>query len=240
MNLINAAVNHEVDCFVFTSSIAVYGAGQVPMVETLTPEPEDSYGIAKRAVELELITSREVFGLDFVTFRPHNVYGELQNTGDRYRNALGIFMNQIMDGVPMSIFGDGEQQRAFTYVGDITPHIADAPWTPGARGEIFNIGADQPYTVNELAQLVRQAMGAPYHPIIHHAARNEVAVAFSDHSKAQSVFAAQPITPLTEGIDRMARWARKQGPRSTEPFTAIEIMKNLPPSWAADFAHDRG
>ncbi|MGA2008931.1 MAG: NAD-dependent epimerase/dehydratase family protein [Solirubrobacteraceae bacterium] len=95
VNLINAAVNHGADCFVFTSSIAVYGAGQVPMIETLTPEPEDPYGIAKRAVELDLIASHQMFGLDFVVFRPHNVYGELQNTGDRYRNVMGIFMNQV-------------------------------------------------------------------------------------------------------------------------------------------------
>jgi UDP-glucose 4-epimerase len=65
------------------------------MIETLTPEPEDPYGIAKRAVELDLIASHQMFGLDFVVFRPHNVYGELQNTGDRYRNVMGIFMNQV-------------------------------------------------------------------------------------------------------------------------------------------------
>lgn len=232
VNLINAAVNHGVDCFVFTSSIAVYGAGQVPMTEALTPEPEDSYGIAKRAVEQELIASREMFGLDFVTFRPHNVYGELQNTGDRYRNVLGIFMNQIMEGVPMSIFGDGGQTRAFTYVGDIMATIAEAPWTPGARGEIFNIGADEPYSVNELADVVRRAMGAPDHPIIHHDARNEVTQAFSDHSKIARVFGDQPSTPLVDGVDRMARWALEMGPRPTTPFAAIEVTKNLPASWA--------
>ena len=102
------------------------------MTEDLRPEPEDSYGIAKFAVEQELAATHEMFGLDHVIFRPHNVYGELQNIGDRYRNVLGIFINQIMRGEPMSIFGDGEQSRAFSYVGDIVPAIADAPATPGA------------------------------------------------------------------------------------------------------------
>src|SRR6267143_3710438 len=92
VNLINAAVNHNVKCFVFTSSIAVYGAGQTPMTESMTPLPEDSYGIAKLAVEKELKISHEMFGLDYVIFRPHNVYGERQNIGDRYRNVVGIFM----------------------------------------------------------------------------------------------------------------------------------------------------
>src|ERR1700739_1665023 len=72
VNLINAAVNHEVKCFVFTSSIAVYGAGQTPMKEDLTPCPEDPYGIAKFAIEQELKVSHEMFGLNHVIFRPHN------------------------------------------------------------------------------------------------------------------------------------------------------------------------
>jgi UDP-glucose 4-epimerase len=231
VNLINAAVNHDVDCFVFTSSIAVYGAGQVPMTEALRPEPEDSYGIAKFAVEQELAASHEMFGLDYVIFRPHNVYGELQNIGDRYRNVLGIFINEIMQGEPLSVFGDGEQTRAFSYIGDIVPLIADAPVTEGARQEVFNVGADQPYTVNELADAVRAAMGAPEHPVIHHESRDEVKHAYSDHSKAARVFGQRRATTLEEGLDRMVAWAREHGPRSTAPFAGIEIEKNLPPSW---------
>ncbi len=73
VNLINAAVNHSCTCFVFASSIAVYGSGTIPMAETTVPQPEDPYGIAKRAVEQELEATRRVFGLDYVVFRPHNV-----------------------------------------------------------------------------------------------------------------------------------------------------------------------
>ncbi|HOQ61874.1 MAG TPA: NAD-dependent epimerase/dehydratase family protein, partial [Vicinamibacterales bacterium] len=95
VTLVNAAVNHGTRCFVFTSSIAVYGASpELPMTEATPPHPEDSYGIAKLAVEQDLAAARAMFGLDFVVFRPHNVYGERQNIGDRYRNVVGIFMNQ--------------------------------------------------------------------------------------------------------------------------------------------------
>src|SRR5262249_27124532 len=118
INLINASVNYGVKCFVFTSSIAVYGSAQPPMIEETMPLPEDSYGIAKYAVECELKTSYEMFGLNYIIFRPHNVYGEHQNIGDRYRNVIGIFMNQIMRGQPLTIFGDGSQTRAFTYIDD--------------------------------------------------------------------------------------------------------------------------
>jgi UDP-glucose 4-epimerase len=233
VNLINAAVNHGVRSFVFTSSIAVYGAGQLPMSEDMTPKPEDSYGIAKRAVELELEASHRMFGLEYVIFRPHNVYGELQNIGDRYRNVLGIFINQILRGEPLSVFGDGEQSRAFSYVGDVVPPIADAPWTDGASGQIFNVGADEPYTVNQLADIVRDAMGVPDHPVVHHDARNEVMHAFSDHSKLGRVFGHTSGVSLAEGVERMAEWAREHGARETSPFAHIEIERNLPPSWRA-------
>src|SRR5579864_3648496 len=150
VNLINASVNHGVKCFVFTSSIAVYGAVQSPMTEEIIPVPEDSYGIAKLAVEQELKISHEMFGLDYTTFRPHNVYGERQNIGDRYRNVVGIFMNQLLRGDDMTIFGDGTQVRAFTYIDDVAPLIASSIDYPAARNEIFNIGADTSCTVDHL------------------------------------------------------------------------------------------
>ncbi len=231
VNLINASVNCDVKCFVFTSSIAVYGAGQLPMTETMRPEPEDSYGIAKYAVECELAVSNRMFGLPYVIFRPHNVYGELQNIGDRYRNVLGIFINQIMQDKPLSIFGDGEQTRAFSYVGDIVPAIASSPTVEAARQEIFNVGADTPYSVNSLADTVRTAMGVPEHPVIHHPPRDEVKHAFSDHSKLQSVFGESRSLGLVDGVQRMVDWAREVGARKSTTFENIEIARNLPPSW---------
>src|SRR5512144_2648603 len=94
-----------------------------------------------------------MFGLDYIIFRPHNVYGERQNIGDRYRNVVGIFMNQILQGKPMTIFGDGTQTRAFSYIGDIVPIMVGAIENPDAHNQIFNIGADQPYSVNDLAEM---------------------------------------------------------------------------------------
>src|SRR3989440_5253799 len=206
VNLINAAVNHSVDCLVFTSSIAVYGSGQMPAREDMRPEPEDSYGIAKLAIERELEISREMWGLDYAIFRPHNVYGELQNIGDRYRNVVGIFINQVLNEQPLSVFGDGEQTRAFSYVRDVVPAIARAPFTEGARGEVFNVGADVPCTISRLADVVRNAMGVPEHPVVHNEARSEVVHAFADHSKLRRGVGGQPPTGLQEGVQRMVGW----------------------------------
>ena len=161
VNLINAAINTGVKGFVFTSSIAVYGRSTVvPMTEETTPEPEDPYGIAKYAVEQELAASREMFGLDYMIFRPHNVYGPRQNIADRYRNVVGIFMNQILQGQPMTIFGDGTQTRAFSYIDDVAPIMAAALEEPRAWNQVFNVGADRPWQLNELAERVAAAMGS--------------------------------------------------------------------------------
>jgi UDP-glucose 4-epimerase len=231
VNLINASINHKVKCFVFTSSIAVYGAGQSPMSEEMIPMPEDSYGIAKLAVERELKVSQEMFGLDFVIFRPHNVYGERQNIGDRYRNVVGIFMNQLMKGEAMSIFGDGTQQRAFTHIRDVAPIIAACVDFDAANNELFNVGADVPYTVNELAQVVADAMGKK-REVIHLDPRNEVKIAFSDHSRAEKVFGKRNKTSLEAGIRTMAEWVKVHGARESGVFENIEIAKKLPKSWA--------
>ena len=231
INLINAAVNFDVKCFVFTSSIAVYGSGQSPMSEVMTPVPEDPYGIAKLAAEQELRVTHDMFGLEYVVFRPHNVYGERQNIGDRYRNVVGIFMNQLLRGETMSIFGDGTQMRAFTHINDVAPVIAASIDYPQARNEVFNLGADEPYTVNDLAQIVAASMGVKCR-IQHLDARNEVKIAFADHTKAENVFGKRKEISLEAGVTAMAQWVRKHGARESSVFNEIEVTKNMPLSWA--------
>ena len=237
VNLINEAVNQEaaqnkkLACFVFTSSIAVYGAGQTPLREDITPLPEDPYGISKYAVELDLKAAHEMFGLPYVIFRPHNVYGERQNIADKYRNVIGIFMNQVLQNAPMSVFGDGLQTRAFSHIDDVAPLISRAPLVADAQNETFNVGADTPHTVLDLAGEIARAFGV-VPQIVHLPARSEVVHAFSDHSKAESVFGPLPApVELSEGISRMADWVKKRGAAQPVVFEAIEVLKNLPTSW---------
>jgi UDP-glucose 4-epimerase len=231
VNLINAAVNQGVKGFVFASSIAVYGSSpELPMTEDTPAHPEDPYGIAKYAVELELRATRAMFGLDYIIFRPHNVYGPKQNIGDRYRNVVGIFMNQILQGRPMTIFGDGTQTRAFTCVDDVAPVMAEAIDVPTAWNEVFNIGADVPCSLNELAERVAGAMGAPAE-VRHVPPRAEVHHAHSSHDKLRRVFGPRPATPLADGLGRMASWVRERGPRTSQAFTGIEIERDLPEVW---------
>lgn len=232
IHLLNECVNHGVKTYVFTSSIAVYGQGQTPMTEDMVPQPEDPYGISKYAIELDLRAAHEMFGLDFIVFRPHNVYGERQNIADKYRNVIGIFMNQVLQGQPMTIFGDGTQTRAFSHVDDVAPIIARSPLVEAARNQVFNVGADTPYSVNTLAEEVAHALGVT--PEIRHLeARNEVLHAFSDHTKVNQIFQPPKPIDLRTGLERMAAWVRTQGPSTPVRFGSIEIEKNLPASWKA-------
>src|SRR5262245_33750213 len=195
MHLLNEAIKAKCKCFVFTSSIAVYGKGQLPMTEDMIPQPEDPYGVSKYAVELDLKAAHEMFGLHWIVFRPHNVYGERQNIADRYRNVIGIFMNQLLNDQPMTVFGDGLQTRAFSHVDDVAPVIALSSLIPEAHNQVFNIGADTPYTIIKLAEEVAAAFDKPL-AVNHLPARNEVVHAFSDHTRVREVFAPPPPIDL--------------------------------------------
>ncbi len=233
VNLINESVKHKIKCFVFTSSIAVYGKGQLPMREDMLPMPEDPYGISKLAVEMDLKCTHEMFGLNYIIFRPHNVYGEYQNLGDKYRNVVGIFMNQLMLGEPLTIFGDGSQTRAFSYIKDVAPYIAKSVDVPSAYNQIFNIGADKDFTVNELASTVCSVMGLEG-KMRYLEARNEVMHAYADHEKVQNAFNIKSTFTLKEGLQRMADWAKTAGSRKSDKFKGIEITEKLPKIWLED------
>lgn len=231
-NVINGCVNTKVKLVVFASSIAVYGDQTPPFHEQLQPRPCDPYGIAKYAVELELQATCRRFGLPYVIFRPFNVYGEGQNIGDRYRNVIGIFMNAILRGKPLPIFGDGTQRRAFSYIGDVAPVIAGVLGQYSAlHGRTVNIGARTPYRILDIAQEVAAAFEVEC--ITEHLpARHEARDAWCDHTLLRELLTLPPATPLRDGIRAMAAWARTVGPRVGKPFDNIEIRTGLPASWA--------
>ncbi len=231
INLINAAVNNEVNCFVFTSSIAVYGTNELPLTENQFPQPEDPYGIAKYAVETDLQNAHNMFGLDYIIFRPHNVYGRNQNIGDKYRNVIGIFMNQILQGQPLTIFGDGQQTRAFSYIDDVAPYIADSVNIKNTYNNIFNIGGTPVHCLNDLAQMVGMAMGVD--PEIKHLPqRDEVTHAYVDHARFEDIFNPDEYRSLEDGLAEMVKWVKTHGSRTSKEFGDIEIKKNLPDSWS--------
>jgi UDP-glucose 4-epimerase len=108
--------------------------------------------------------------------------------------------------------------------------MAEAIGVPDAYNQVFNIGADQPYTVNELAEAVARAMGAEPH-IVHLPARVEVLHAYSSHDKVRRVFGERTLHSLDEGLHQMATWVKQHGARASQEFDGIEVTKNFPEAW---------
>lgn len=224
INLINASIKYKVKGFIFTSSMAVYGTQQVPYSEEMKPQPEDPYGIAKYSIEQDLKTANKMFGLPYMIFRPHNIYGIRQNIGDRYRNVIGIFMNQAMKNEPITIYGDGEQTRAFSYIDDMNPIMSRAWDKPKMYGQIFNIGGDKPYSINELAMEVLKNFNTKSE-IINLPERYEVKHAYSKHVKVRKHFTLEQ-TELTEGLKIMSEWAKSVGAKESKSMT-LELQQDI-------------
>ena len=228
-NLINECIKHDTK-FIFTSSMAVYGEQEPPFTEDKRPQPIDPYGIAKYAVECDLKLAHEQFGLRYNIVRPHNVLGIYQNIWDKYRNVIGIFIRKTLNGQPILVYGDGEQTRAFS---DIKYYMEpfDRLLTE-YDGEIFNIGADKHFTLNEVAETV-QKVGKKYGyevPIEHGEPRHEVKHAYCDHTKAKSMLQFSDGTNLDDLIESMFVWAMKQPNRKVKTME-YEVTKDIYDYW---------
>lgn len=231
INLINCAVNYKISRFIFTSSMAVYGSNQVPFSEDMTPNPEDPYGIAKYAVEMDLRCAKELWGLNYTIFRPHNVSGGVrQNIWDTYRNVVGIFIYQAMHNKPLTVFGDGEQTRAFSHIDDIVTPIIKCIDMPETENEIFNIGGDTPFTINQLAETVKRIVN-PNIEIIHLPPRVEVKHAHCSHEKIRKFFNYKSGKTLDDIVTELYEWAKTQPDREPTKWEFVEINEKLPPKW---------
>ena len=228
-NLINECINYKTK-MIFTSSMAVYGGQQTPFTEDKQPQPIDPYGVAKYAVECDLKMAETQFGLRYNIIRPHNVLGRYQNIWDRYRNVIGIFIRKTLNGEPILVYGDGEQTRAFS---DIQYYMEpfDILLTEH-DGEIFNIGADKFFSLNQVAETV-QSIGKKYGydvPIEHGPPRHEVKHAYCDHTKAKNLLKFQDNTKLEELIEDVFVWAMKQPKRKVKDME-YEVTDGIYEYW---------
>jgi len=151
---------------------------------------------------------------------------------DKYRNVVGIFLNQLMTGKPLTVFGDGTQTRAFSYVSDVAAPIALSPLLPHAHNQIFNVGADQAYTLKQLADTLLSRWTEKRN-IVYLDARQEVSHAEASHEKLRCYFSNLPTpTTLDAGLYKMVSWVKQHGGKfSPVLFKGVEVKRNLPRSW---------
>jgi len=241
--IINCCIKHKIDRLVFTSTMAVYGDGQAPFRENDLRNPIDPYGVAKAACERDIEIAAEQHGLDYCILRPHNVYGAKQNIWDPYRNVIGIFMYKVLKGDPVTVFGDGEQKRAFSYIDDSLEPMWKAAWKKEASEQIINLGGIHEYSINDLAQTVvdtayELGINTDNSPIIHLPPRHEVKYAFSTYHKSQEILNFEHRTDLYEGVKKMWKWVLEQPERERVIWTNYELDSELYPYWRQDALED--
>jgi UDP-glucose 4-epimerase len=227
--LINESIKHNVKRFVFTSTMAVYGVNTPPFIESYQQAPIDPYGVAKYACEMDIQIAGEQHGLDWCIFRPHNVYGAKQNIWDKYRNVLGIWMYQYMNNMPLTIYGDGSQTRAFSYIDDCVPYLWKGATEKCASKQIFNIGGDDHITINDACDTLISVMGGGTK--VHLEQRHEVKDAWVSHDKIKSLMDFKNPTSLKQGLEQMWEWAKKQPVRERKVWNEYELDKGIYSFW---------
>jgi UDP-glucose 4-epimerase len=228
-NVVNHCVNYGVKRLVFTSSMAVYGKGNAPFSENDQCNPVDPYGVAKLACEQDIRIAGEQHGLDYCVLRPHNVFGEGQNIWDKYRNVIGIWMRQALAGLPMTIYGTGDQVRAFSYIGNCLEPIWRAATEGKASRQTINLGGTVPMTINAMCEAVSNATSINYRSYLE--GRKEVSEAWSTSEKSVDILGYKETVDIQEAISRMWIWAKAQRPREPMIFPGFEIDRGLYSYW---------
>ena len=218
-NLINCAINYNVKRFLFTSSIASYGDLTPPFKEDMTPQPADIYGLSKFITEQDLRIAKEHHGLEYVVIRHFNVFGPKQALNSRYRNVLGIFMNKLLGNEELTIYGDGSQSRAFSFIDDLLPPLWNALTDSICANQTYNLGSSKLYTVKELADIFIEVAGGG--EVKYLEARHEVHTAWCDVQRAKDQLGYEEKTDVETGLKIMWDWAKQQTRHPVETFTDI-------------------
>lgn len=231
-NVINACINcGTVKRLVFTSTSGVYGSHPHfdYLDESMVCKPEDPYGISKLAAEMEIKSAANKFGLDWCILRPHNVYGPKQNIWDRYRNVIGIWMNQTMNNEPMTIYGSGDSIRSFTYIDDVLEPIWNSASQTSASNQIINIGGNVEITIRKLAQIVSDVTGNDQHVYLE--PRYEVKRVVPTWQKSENILEYEHRTELKQGIQKMWDWVVSNKRNHPARFAELEITRDIYSYW---------
>jgi|TARA_B110000908_G_scaffold75226_1_gene90590 UDP-glucose 4-epimerase len=228
--IVNECIKNDVKRLVFTSTLAVYGHGEGGIFdEDQQQSPIDPYGVAKYACEMDIQIAAEQHGLDYCIIRPHNVYGIKQNIWDKYRNVLGIWMFQHLNKQPITIFGDGNQTRAFSYIDDSLEPFWNAAIKPEASKETINLGGIEEYSIKEAAEILKEVMGSG--EVIYLEGRHEVKHSIPTYQKSIDILGFEHKTSLKEGLIEMWKWAQNQPMRERFVWSSYELEKGIYSFW---------
>ena len=229
--IVNECIKNDVKRLVFTSTLAVYGHGYGGIFDEIQiPKPIDPYGVAKYACEMDIQIANEQHGLDYCIIRPHNVYGVKQNIWDKYRNVLGIWMYQYLNDEPMTIFGDGEQTRAFSFIDDILEPLWNSAIREEASKQIINLGGVEEISIKEAANTLRAVIDTK-DEFRYLEARHEVKHSIPTFQKSIDLLDFKSTTTLHNGLEKMWIWAKNQPMRKRFVWDEYELDKGIYSFW---------
>jgi len=233
-NIMSACVKANVKKIVHLSSMARYGTQDVvPFVESMTPKPQDPYGIAKYGAELMIKNIADTHGLNYVILVPHNIIGPRQKFDDPYRNVASIMINRMLQGKQPIIYGNGEQKRCFSFMQDVTDPLMIACETDVADGRIVNIGPDEEFvTINELAQKLSIILDFKLEPIYMPGRPQEVFHANCSANLARELLNYKTTTSLESGLIELVNWIKSKGARDFNYHLPLEFVTDkTPKTW---------
>lgn len=228
--IVNECIKHNVKRLVFTSSLAVYGHGVGGRFkESQVPNPIDPYGVAKYGCEMDIQIAGEQHGLDWCIIRPHNVYGVKQNIWDKYRNVLGIWMYQHLNGEDMTIFGDGTQTRAFSFIDDSLEPLWNSAVKEEASKQIINLGGVDEISIKDASVILREVIGDGN--VVHLEPRHEVKHSIPTFQKSIDLLGFEHKTSMKDGLTQMWEWVKKQPMRERFVWPSYELEKGIYSFW---------
>jgi len=233
-NIMSACVKAKVKKIVHLSSMARYGTQEVvPFVESMTPKPQDPYGIAKYGAELMIKNIADTHGLDYVILVPHNIIGPRQKFDDPYRNVASIMINRMLQGKQPIIYGNGEQKRCFSFMQDVTDPLMIACETDVAHGRIVNIGPDEEFvTINELAYKLSIILDFKLESIYMPGRPQEVFHANCSANLSRELLNYKTTTSLEAGLVELVNWIKSKGAREFNYHLPLEFVTDkTPKTW---------
>jgi UDP-glucose 4-epimerase len=205
LNVLLAARDEGVRRIVNASSSSVYGnGGKLPRVETQAPDPISPYAVAKLAAERFCTSFSRVYGMEIVSLRYFNVFGPRQDPTSQYAAVVPRFIRAIADGEPVTIYGDGEQSRDFTFVDNVVAANLLAADAPGIGGEILNVATGASVTVNALADALGELLDKPVEKSYEPAREGDVLASWADVSEARRLLGFEPEVDFEDGLRRAA------------------------------------
>jgi nucleoside-diphosphate-sugar epimerase len=210
LTVLDESRHASVKCVVYAASSSAYGDSEVlPKTEEMLPVPLSPYGVSKLAGEYYCYVYSKVYGLPTVSIRYFNVFGPRQDPASQYAAVIPIFISHLLKGKSPTIFGDGEQSRDFTYVGNIVNANIIAAQSDRTAGQVINVACGGRFTLNELYAMLCEMIGVSIDPIYADPRQGDVKHSHADISMAEELLGYSVDTDFREGLKRTVEWYRQ-------------------------------